>query len=237
MPCGVPAGFPSSCSAGCGRRGRGERRGTRTAGGQAHEQPGDHQGGSAELGGGRGSEAQQDRGDDGADRYQAGEQPRAVGAEPGERVVPEEEGAGACVQADTRTGPSLGSKGIARREKHASHARAPTEYSNPARLPLPSPLVTVAPTTTTAAATSTRQDGRDRTSNGPTSARTTGTVPTVVPTRVGLAWRVAWMTHTLNSTSPVAARDSSSSAWRGVSRTRPSPLARATANRIVAARA
>ena len=36
----------------------------RSAGGQAEQHPGDHQGGAAEFGGGRGAETEHDRGDD-----------------------------------------------------------------------------------------------------------------------------------------------------------------------------
>ena len=54
-------------------------------------------------------------------------------------------------------------------------------------LPLPSPVVMVAPTTTTSAAASTRPRGGTSASSGPTSARITGTVPMTVPIRVALA--------------------------------------------------
>jgi hypothetical protein len=105
------------------------------------------------------------------------------------------------------------------------------------RLPLPSPVATVAPATTTTAPASTRPDGRDRASTGPTRARITGTVPMTVPTRVALACREASMTNTLNSTSPVAARARSRSSSRRVGRGKPRPMARATAARIRAATA
>jgi hypothetical protein len=55
----------------------------RAAWGQAQDEPGDHYGRATELGRGRGAEAYQDRGGDGADRDHAGEKPRPVGAEPG----------------------------------------------------------------------------------------------------------------------------------------------------------
>jgi hypothetical protein len=86
------------------------------AGGQAHGQPGDHQGHAAEVGGRRGAEAEHHRGHDRAHRHHAGEQPRTVGSEPGERVVPEEEGT--CAD----DGAQVDQRGRLCRGRQAQHA-------------------------------------------------------------------------------------------------------------------
>ncbi|OIK01358.1 hypothetical protein BIV24_00980 [Streptomyces colonosanans] len=107
--------------------------------------------------------------------------------------------------ADSSLGPSGRRTGTASTAKPTSPASAHREKAIPPPSVRPHPWTVKAPTATSDAPHSTRRRGRRPSSNGTTTATTTGAHPTNTPGTAGSAERSAAITERLKPTIPTAA--------------------------------